>query len=216
MILATITRPPVARPSSPRRLDRIYKAIAVIFMPQVSSAYAFLALSIASGIEKTWTYLLFSIVFASLIQLGSLLVYVHFLKRDANVQDRKDRPTLFAIAVFSYLVGFALLRYLEAPFIFTALMLAYFANTSLAAMITRYLTKVSIHTWGITGPSVAILYGLGVLGFLLMLAVGAIVGSTRVKLGYHTWRQVALSFVTSIPFTTFIVYIVPGLLATVF
>jgi len=95
-------------------------------------------------------------------------------------------------------------------------MFAYFANTTVAAVITRYLTKVSIHTWGIAGPSVAILYSFGVLGFVLMLVIGAIVGRTRIKLGYHTWRQVVLSFLTSIPFTWFIVYIIPQLLPTVF
>ncbi len=216
MILSAAAREPVTQLSGPQRLDRICNAIAVVFMPQVSSIYVFLALSIANGIEETPLYLLISILFAGLIELGSLLVYVRFLKRDANVQDREDRPILFAIAILSYLVGFTLLRYLGAPFIFSALMFAYFANTTFAAVITRYLTKVSIHAWGITGPSVAILYSFGVLGFLLMLVIGGIVGGTRVKLGYHTWRQVVLSFLTSIPFTWFIVYIIPQLLPTVF
>src|SRR2546427_12767780 len=105
MILSATTREPVAQLSGPQRLDRISKAVAVVFMPQASSAYAFLALSIASGIEETLFYLLLSILFASLIELGSLLVYVRFLKRDVNVQDRKDRPILFAIAILSYLMA---------------------------------------------------------------------------------------------------------------
>src|SRR2546428_7577396 len=216
MILSATTREPVAQLSGPQRLDRIYKAVALVFMPQASSAYAFLALSIASGIEETRFYLPLSILFASLIELGYLRVYVPFLKRDAIVQDREAGPILFAIAILAYFVGFALLRYLGAPFIFSALMFTYFPNTTFAAVITRYLTKVSIHTWGITGPSVAILYSFGVLGFLLMLVIGAIVGSTRIKLGYHTWRQVALSFLTSIPFTWLIVYVIPQLVPTVF
>src|SRR5207245_5213786 len=115
------------------------------------------------------------------IELGSLLVYVRFLKRDVNVQDRKDRPILFGIAILSYLIGFVLLRDLGAPFIFSALMFAYFANTAFAAVITRHLTKVSINTWGITGPSVAILYSFGGVGFLLMLVIGSIGGCTRIK-----------------------------------
>ncbi len=216
MIMLVAKGQPASRLSSPRRPDRVSEAIALMFMPQMSSAYAFLALSIAGGIERTSLYLLFSIVFASLIELGSLLVYARFLKRDPNVQDREDRPILFAIAIFSYLIGFTLLRYVGAPFIFSALMFAYFANTTLAAVITKYLTKVSIHTWGITGPSVAILYSFGAFGFLLMLVAGAIVGGTRIGLGYHTWRQVALSFVASIPLTWFIVYIVPAILPTIF
>src|SRR2546425_2987099 len=216
MIMLVAKGQPASRLSSPRRPDRVSEAIALMFMPQMSSAYAFLALSIAGGIERTSLYLLFSIVFASLIELGSLLVYARFLKRDPNVQDRKDRPILFAIAIFSYLIGFTLLRYVGAPFIFSALMFAYFANTTLAAGITKYLTKVSIHTWGITGPSVALLYSFRAFGFLLMLVAGAIVGGTRIGLGYHTWRQVALSFVASIPLTWFIVYIVPAITPTIF
>src|SRR2546426_2928877 len=216
MIMLVAKGQPASRLSSPRRPDRVSEAIALMFMPQMSSAYAFLALSIAGGIERTSLYLLFSIVFASLIELGSLLVYARFLKRDPNVQDREDRPILFAIAIFSYLIGFTLLRYVGAPFIFSALMFAYFANTTLAAVITKYLTKVSIHTWGITGPSVAILYSSGAFGFLLMLVAGAIVRGTRIVLGYHTWRQVALSFVASIPLTWFIVYIVPAILPNIF
>src|SRR3989442_8972379 len=216
MILSATTREPIAQLPGPKRLDRIYKAVAVVFMPQASSAYAFLALSIASGIEETPLYLLLSILFASLIELGSLLVYVRFLRRDVNVQDRKDRPILFAIAILSYLVGFALLRYLQAPFIFSALMFAYFANTTFAAIITKYVTKVSIHTWGITGPSVAILYSLGVLGFVVMLILGGAVGGTRVKVGYHSAGQVALSFFASIPLTWFIVYLLPNVLPTIF
>src|SRR2546422_978784 len=106
MILSATTREPVAQLSGPQRLDRIYKAVAAVFMPQASSAYAFLALSIASGIEETPLYLLLAILFASLIELGSLLVYVRFLKRDVNVQDRKDRPILFGIAILSYLDSF--------------------------------------------------------------------------------------------------------------
>src|SRR5437899_13053644 len=110
---------------------------------------------------------------------------------------RKDRPILFGIAILSYLIGFVLLRDLGAPFIFSALMFAYFANTTFAAVITRYLTKVSIHTWGITGTSVAILYSFGVLDFLLMLVIGAIVVCTSIKLGYHIVRQVSLSLLKS-------------------
>jgi hypothetical protein len=181
-------------------------------MPQLTSAYAFLALSIASGIERAWSYLLFSVMIASLIQLGSILAYVLFVKKDANVQDRENRPMLFATAILSYLIGFVLLRYFGAPFIFSALMFAYFANTTLAAVITRYWTKVSIHTWGITGPSVTILYSFGVFGFVVMLFAGAIVGFTRIRLGYHSEGQVALSFAVSIPLTWLIVYIVPTIL----
>ena len=98
----------------------------------------------------------------------------------------------------------------------TALMFAYFVNTTLAAPITKYVTKVSIHTWGITGPSVAIFYSFGIIGLTLMLALRAVVGSSRVKLGVHSWRQVGLSFLVSIPLTWTIVYVIPAFLPGIF
>ena len=185
-------------------------------MPQASSAYAFLALALVIGIERTFEYLLLAIFFASLIQLISLDVYVRLSGKDANVQDRKERPVLFSGAVVSYLVGFLALRFLGAPFIINALMFAYLVNTTFAAVITKYSTKVSIHTWGITGPSVAMLYSFGVIGFALMLVLGGLVGSTRVKLGSHTWRQVSLSFLVSIPLTSTVIYVLPIVFPTIF
>ena len=199
-----------------RAIERVCRAVAVVFMPQLSSGYAFLALSFATGLSNTILYLVIAFLFATLVELVSLLVYVHFWKGSANVEDRASRPALFVIAIISYLIGFGLLRGLHSTFIFSALMFAYFANTVFAAIITKYVTKVSIHTWGITGPSVAILYSLGVLGFVVMLILGGAVGGTRVKLGYHSAGQVALSFLASIPLTWFIVYLLPSVLPTIF
>ena len=170
---------------------RIWSAISIAFMPPLFSFYVFLALSFSTG--SVW-YLIISVIFASVIQGISLLLYGRLSKKDVNVELREDRPTLFATANFSYILGFAALRFLDAPFIFSGLMFAYVCNTGLAAVITKYLTKVSIHTWGIAGPSVAILYSFGALPFVLGLVIGLVVGSTRVKLGYHTWGQVDLSF----------------------
>ena len=108
------------------------------------------------------------------------------------------------------------MRSLGAPFIFNGLMFAYVCNTTLATVIAKYLTKVSVHTWGIAGRSVAILYGLGAVPFVLVVVVGLIVGSTRVKLGYHNSAQVALSFLTAVPFTWLILYIIPAVVPTIF
>lgn len=185
-------------------------------MPQASSAYAFVALSLANGIERTFPYLLLSIFFGSFVQLISLDVYVRLSGKDATVKNREERPILFVGAIVSYLLGFFVLTSSGATFIISALMFAYFINTTLAAIITKYATKVSIHTWGITGPSVAIFYSFGIVGFVLMLALGALVGSTRVKLRVHTCRQVVLAFVVSVPLTGLVIYVAPLVLPGVF
>src|SRR6266581_3570037 len=119
-------------------------------MPPLFSLYVFLALSFSTG--SAWFYLIISVIFASVIQGISLLRYVRTSKKDANVENRDDRPALFAIAIISYTLGYVTLRSLGAPFIFNGLMFAYVCNTTLATVITKYLTKVSVHTWGIAGP----------------------------------------------------------------
>ena len=183
-------------------------------MPPASSAYVFFALSLATGIERSFWSLLVAIFFASFVQLVTFDLHVRRSGKDPDV--REERPILFLGAIVSYLVGFLVLRSLATPFIISALMFAYFVNTTFAAIITKYATKVSIHTWGITGPSVAIFYSFGVIGLALMLALGAFVGSTRVKLKVHTWKQVALSFLISIPLTWAIVYATPTIFPAIF
>ncbi len=155
--------------------QRIWRTISVSSMPPLFSFYVFLALSFSSG--SAWLYLIISLIFASIIQGISVLLYGRFSKKDVNVEGRKDRPVLFSIAIISYLLGFVALRFLSAPFIFSGLMFAYVCNTALAAVITKYLTKVSVHAWGVAGPSVDILYSFGAVPFLLVLFVGLIVGS---------------------------------------
>lgn len=201
-----------ARPAT----DHFSRLIAIVFMPQATSAYAFAALSLATVFERTFPFLLTAIFFASLVQLVSLDIYVRLSRKDANVENREGRPVLFIGAIVSYLAGFVVLRSLGAPFIISALMFAYFVNTALAAIITKYATKVSIHVWGRTGPSVAIFYSFGVIGLGLMLALGTIVSITRVKLGVHSWKQVSLSFLLSVPLTWMVVYVVPAFFPGIF
>ena len=180
----------------------VWSAISFAFMPLLFSFYVFLALSFSTG--NSWSYLILSVLFASMIQGLSLLMYGRLSKKNMNVEERKDRPVLFAIAIASYLLGFVSLRFLGAPFIFSVLMFAYVCNTAVAAVMTKYMTKVSIHAWGIAGPSVAILYSFGAVSFILVLVVGLIVGTARIKLGYHTWSQVAVSLLVAVPFTLLI------------
>jgi hypothetical protein len=192
------------------------KAVSVVFAPQVSSIYAFAALSLASGIETTGLQLLIAVLFTSLIPTAALFAHMRRSKTDSNVEEKGDRPILFLTVILSYLAGFVSLRYLGAPFIFDALMFAYFVNTILAAFITKYGTKVSVHTWGVTGPSVAILYSYGLAGFIVMLLAGGMVAGSRVALGYHTVEQVSLSVLVSIPFTWLVIYILPTIVPTLF
>src|SRR5437899_8578300 len=152
-------------------------------MPPLFSFYVFLALLFSTG--SAWFYLIISVIFASIIQGISLLRYVRTSKKDANVENRDDRPALFAIAIITYTLGYVTLRSLGAPFIFNGLMFAYVCNTTLAPVITKYLTQVSVHTWGIAGPSVSILYDHGSVSCFLAVFVQLSLGCTIVIVRYH-------------------------------
>jgi len=178
--------------------------VSLLFMPQISSIYAFALLFL--NIKTSILYLAVAVLFSSVIQSLSLLLHARKSTGDVNVSDRKDRFWLFVVAILSYFAGFFMLNYFSAPFIFTALMLSYLINAIAAAAITKFVTKVSIHMWGISGPSVAIFYSYGLLGFLGMLLLAAFVGGARIKLNQHTISQVILSFVLSVPITFFIIY----------
>jgi hypothetical protein len=188
-----------------RHRDVLSNVLSLLFMPQISSAYVFAALALAS--KDPIPYLAVAVLFSSLIQVASLLAYAIKSKSDMNVADTKGRSVLFAIAIASYFAGFCVFWYISAPFILGALMLSYTLNTLAAAAVTRYLTRVSIHVWGISGPAVAVLYSYGFIGFLAMLLLAAVVGAARIELRRHTTGQVLLSFVLSVPITLFVIYV---------
>ncbi len=192
---------------------RAYKLLAdllsIVFMPQISSIYAFALLFLY--VNPDTLYLFIAILFSSFIQLLSILYYITIAKGDANIFNKENRLPFFVIAILSYFIGFILLRNLAAPFIFTALMLSYLINTVAAAFITKYFTKVSIHVWGISGPSVAIFYCYGFFGLFSMLALAAIIGLARIETRQHDLFQVLLSFALSLPITFFIIYVLSPL-----
>jgi hypothetical protein len=183
---------------------KIAEFLSVVFMPQLSSSYFFILLSLHTPTPLLFIFI--AVLFSSAFPLLSLLYYVIVMKGDANVFDKENRTSLFLIAIISYLIGFILLRDLGAPFIFSALMLSYTLNTTVAALVTKYFTKVSVHVWGISGPSVAVFYYYGLLGLLTITIIAAIVGVARVQLRQHKTAQILLSFVLSIPVTFFIIY----------
>jgi len=194
----------------PSMQNKIHGFIALIFAPQVTSMYVF-ALLVASDFMQRLPELVVASAFASIIPILSLLVYVKSARIDLEVSDRTKRPLLFFAAIFSFLIGFLLLRAMHAPFIMTALMLAYIINTFAAALITRF-DKISVHVWGISGPAVALLYQYGYAVFSAALLLAVVVGISRIKAKAHNLRQVTSALVVSVLLTVFVVYYLAPLL----
>lgn len=183
----------------------------LVLMPQLSSSYAFAILALAY--PSSVAYLAVAIVFSSVVQIASLLAYARKSGERIDVASVNGRVLLFTIATSSYLVGFAVLWRMGAPYIMTILMLCYAVSTIVAALFTKYVTRVSIHVWGLSGPSVTVLYAYGIPGFAGMLALATAAGTARLVLHKHTLNQVLLSFLLSLPITASIVYIIgPALL----
>ncbi|MEM3247345.1 MAG: hypothetical protein QXD17_02020 [Candidatus Micrarchaeaceae archaeon] len=178
--------------------------LSLSFAPQISPIYWFLLLFIGS--QNNLIVFFVAITFSSLVQIVSLIVYAKRTNSGFYVADKEKRLPLFLISITAYFIGFVLLEVLKASFIFKALMLAYIINTIIAALITKYLTKISIHVWGISGPSVAILYVYGYYAFAAMLALALIIGYSRIMVKAHSFRQVISAIFLSILITILVIY----------
>ena len=183
----------------------IHEVIALIEAPQITPAYMF-ALLLAGSLGTNILALIVAIIFSVGMQLASLLFYIRTMDTDLFISDRKKRAPLFAVAIISYAIGVVILYFINAPFIVTALMISYVINTIVASTINHF-DKVSIHTWSISGPAVALFYQYGIVVFACAIAVAFLVGYSRVRAKAHSIRQVLLAVAVSVPLTIFVVYI---------
>jgi membrane-associated phospholipid phosphatase len=187
---------------------KVYSFVSLIMVPQVSPLYFFLAL-FASVKGMTIAELAVSILFAAVVEIAYSAAYIRKAGTDIFVTQRRKRDSIFYVSIASFLIGFLALRALDAPYIISTLMLAYFINAIAAFLINTFFDKVSIHVWNISGPSIAILYVLGTVPFAVTLIAAAFVGYSRIMLKHHTIRQVALAFLVSLPLTYLIVFYLP-------
>ncbi len=179
--------------------------IPIITMPQLTPAFMFAMLLIGS-LSSNWLALTVAIIFSTLIQIVTIIIFIYW-KRGTDIffEDRTKRAPLFLIGIIAYSIGAILLFYINAPFIVTALMLAYAINSLAAAAITLFY-KVSIHTWGISGPTVALFYMYGIAALMAGIVIALLVGFSRVRANAHTTGQVLLAILVSMPLTYLVIY----------
>ncbi len=184
------------------------KIVSVAFAPQIGPAYFFTVLFYASHITN-YVLLGIPIFFASVVPLLSLAVFTRLSGSRIFVREREKRYPLFYAAIVSFALGFIALKYADAPFILTALMLAYTLNSILAAILNKYSSKVSIHAWNISGPAVAVLYQFGIFYFFLVIALSLFVGLSRILMKEHTIEEVEIAVIASIALTYLVIFIMP-------
>ena len=185
-------------------MNRTEKAIALVTAPQITPLYFFIAL-LAKELPSNLMVLGIAFVFATLIQLVSLVIYSKRTSADFFLKERSKRHVAFITGFASYFVGLLLLVAVRAPFIVSALMMSYFVNTVVAFAINRF-DKVSIHVWAISGPAVAILYQYGIGAFAIIVAIAVLVGVSRIAAKAHTGWQVISAILVSVPLTVGVIY----------
>ena len=173
-------------------LESLAKIISAIFHPLIMPAIAFTILIVADSADNLSRKLIISSV-ALTFSVVLVLGYIFWLKRrglidSADIIIREQRINPLAIAVVSYLIGFVLLKLMQAPNLVQGLMFCYATNTFLVLLITNW-WKISIHTTAISGPLIALMYQFGSLIFPFFILI-LLVGASRLILKRHTLSQV--------------------------
>jgi membrane-associated phospholipid phosphatase len=134
-------------------------------------------------------FTLVSIFFAGIIPVLTLLLWSRKIKKTAfDIPEKENRPIPLVFAIISYFVGTIILDFLHAPWLVLALMFCYCTNTLIVFVIT-FFWKISIHSMGITGPATALVFAIGLPGFIFGILVLPVMWS-RVYLHRHSIAQV--------------------------
>lgn len=178
-------------PSADSGLDtslRVARGISVGTFPPVLALLAFLVLDATIVAPASRPLLIaITIVFGTVWPIGATLS----LLRDrgpAGIEGGRARTRLLGVSALGYGLGAGLLFALGAPALVALLMTCYATNSAVMLLINLS-WKASVHAMGVAGPTVALIFALGLSGALLSVLL-PIVAWSRHRLGAHTWSQV--------------------------
>jgi membrane-associated phospholipid phosphatase len=189
-------------------MNQLARLICEIFNPLTNPLIAFLLLVMAQPSLHPAQNLLW-LLLSGLFSSGLILVYIAYLKQIKVIESteliiREQRISPLTFAVLSYTIGYAALLLCGAPVLVKGLMFCYATNTLLVLLITRW-WKISIHTTGIAGPLVALLFQFGP-GMLPMFILIPLIGMARVTMQRHTPPQVIAGGLLGTLMTAFQLY----------
>ena len=134
--------------------------------------------------------ILVSLFFVTVIPTASTYYFsIKLGRKDGDIPDRTLRFKPMMIGVLSYVIGTVALYLMDAPDIMWVLMLCYATVTFVMTIITLY-WKISIHSVGVIGPSMALAVTIWPWGLLYFLLFPPIAWS-RYVLKRHTPAQIA-------------------------
>ncbi|MBL8080438.1 MAG: hypothetical protein JNM55_20880 [Anaerolineales bacterium] len=188
--------------------DRLAEAVSLIFhpfvvgIPTVSIAMVDQGSSLA--IALFWTVLSVSVVILPL----TYLIYSKVRNgkySDPSVSMREQRHDLYKIAAVLLIFLTAILVFGKAPTVLIASLISVVLATLISFIINRRFTKLSLHTFGVSGCAAILLLTVPMLGFIATLFI-PLVAWARIHLQHHTVPQIIIGFTVSFSSVFFIFY----------
>jgi len=146
-----------------------------------------------------------SIVFLTIIPALSLLFYIPRRNEPWASTERRQRVMSFVFMAASYPAGFVVLKLVQAPPIFEAIMLTY-VIVVLALIAVNLFFKASGHAAGVAGPVAALIYFYGLIAVPL-LALIPLTMWARVKARGHTLSQTVVGALLSAGATLLVLFL---------
>ena len=149
-----------------------------------------------------------SMLFLTVIPALSLLFYIP--RREAmsrrlepwSSTEKRQRVMSFVFMAVSYPIGFVVLKLVQAPAIFEAIMLTY-VIVVLALILVNLFFKASGHAAGVAGPVSALIYFYGLIATPLIALIPLTMWA-RVRAKGHTFSQTIIGALLSAAVTVIV------------
>jgi hypothetical protein len=173
---------------------KLAKLISAITRLPLLAAPLFLAV----GAEAAGTRGLLWGLFCLFLTSGLSLLYLLYLARSDKVRDprsisRAERVRPLRVVAALHVGAFLIVTLLGAPAELQAALLSYALATLVFALLMPFI-NLSLHTAGVSGATVCLIFVFGVRGLLAVLLV-PLVWWARTLLGRHTPQELALGVV---------------------
>ncbi len=171
--------------------NKAARIISTLLVPPSFSIiiYTLFAIYLESVVEKKIILMAVVLIFGF---FAPIFLFIFLKKRgklvdiDATIKEERTFP--FLISILIYALGFIILLKFRINPISTVFWFCYISNTAIIIFINKK-WKISIHAMGAAGPTAALAYVFGGIGFL-MVPIIILVAWSRVKLKCHTIAQV--------------------------
>ncbi len=173
-----------------RESTRVAHTVSVLTFPPLIALPVFLVLDVwFAGSGSLFLIVVTTVAFgvAWPITVSGLLIS---RRPQSGIEGPRERLALLGLGALGYAVGVGALVVMGSPILVTLLMLCYATNTAVMFAINVY-WRASVHAMGIAGPTMALIFGFGLVGALLLVLL-PLVGWSRIRLRAHTVSQVVV------------------------